>query len=437
MINHKHLNNYSIFFLYLVIFYYSIKYNPLQLSLLDEITLYYNGQDGISGKLGSHLLNNLIVNINEFKIPNIFFFSDQNCLKTNNIVIDDKVYCPWFGSYYINIILLTLLKPSIFNNNLVDYINIVYQLNIIIFSILFSFIAVKVNKYFSFLASLILVILLCLSPYILVWGRTIGETILFLLILQFLGLFIGPKIINEKKKLYLFLVFIFGFLCSLSKYQYAQFGLIFSPFFFVYFSILQKIRFKKIIIDLIQNYLILFLSLLSALFLHSYLAELVIMEYNLKSEITNNNKGFILSVLEEKTNPLNVNCEIRGFLDHIWVKFSAPAFNFISTNVVSMFFLVLLFLLRFLYLHTNKKYNDEYYFLLLLSLSTIILYPIAIKTWCVNLRHSYDEIVNYLPILILVYIWIGNFLNKYLNKKYFIISIFLTFMFLNLLNLIV
>ena len=76
MINHKHLNNYSIFFLYLVIFYYSIKYNPLQLSLLDEITLYYNGQDGISGKLGSHLLNNLIVNINEFKISNIFFFSD-------------------------------------------------------------------------------------------------------------------------------------------------------------------------------------------------------------------------------------------------------------------------------------------------------------------------------------------------------------------------
>ena len=63
MINHKHLNNYSIFFLYLVIFYYSIKYNPLQLSLLDEITLYYNGQDGISGKLGSHLLNNLIVTL--------------------------------------------------------------------------------------------------------------------------------------------------------------------------------------------------------------------------------------------------------------------------------------------------------------------------------------------------------------------------------------
>ena len=223
----------------------------------------------------------------------------------------------------------------------------------------------------------------------------------------------------------------------MSKYQYAQFGLIFSPFFFVYFSILQKVRFKKIIIDLIQNYLILFLSLLSALFLHSYLAELVIMEYNLKSEITNNNKGFILSVLEEKTNPLNINCEIRGFLDHMWVKFSAPAFNFISTNVVSMFFLVLLFLLRFFYLHTNKKYNDEYYFLFLLSLSTIFLYPIAIKTWCVNLRHSYDEIVNYLPILILVYIWMGNFLNKYLNKKYFIISIFLTFIFLNLVNLIV
>lgn len=437
MIKHKNLISFILFFIYVVIFYYSIKYNPFKLSLLDEITLYYNGLDGISGKLGSHLLNNLTVNINNFKISNFFFFSNKECIETNNIIIHGEVYCPWFGSYYVNVILFTLLKPKIFNNNLIEYVQIVYQLNLILYSSLFSFIAIKVNKYFSFFASLILVILICLSPYLLVWGRTIGETIFFLLILQFLGLFMGPKIVKKKKKLYLFFSFIFGFLCSLSKYQYAQFGLIFAPFFYIYFCFLEKINFKEIILNLIQNYCILFLSLIAALLFHTYLAEIIISDYNLTSKVINNDKNFLLSVIEVKKDPLNVACGVRGFFDHVWIKFSAPAISFVTTNIVSMFFLVLLFLLRIFFLYINKRFDEEYYFLFILSFSTIFLYPIAIKTWCVNLRHAYDEIVNYLPILILVYIWIGNILSKYFNQKYFIIFIFILFILSNLIQLII
>jgi hypothetical protein len=437
MIKHKNLISFILFFIYVVIFYYSIKYNPFKLSLLDEITLYYNGLDGISGKLGSHLLNNLTVNINNFKISNFFFFSNKECIETNNIIIHGEVYCPWFGSYYVNVILFTLLKPKIFNNNLIEYVHIVYQLNLILYSSLFSFIAIKVNKYFSFFASLILVILICLSPYLLVWGRTIGETIFFLLILQFLGLFMGPKIVKKKKKLYLFFTFIFGFLCSLSKYQYAQFGLIFAPFFYIYFCFLEKINFKEIILNLIQNYFILFLSLIAALLFHTYLAEIIISDYNLTSKVINNDKNFLLSVIEAKKDPLNVACGVRGFFDHVWIKFSAPAISFVTTNIVSMFFLVLLFLLRIFFLYINKRFDGEYYFLFILSFSTIFLYPIAIKTWCVNLRHAYDEIVNYLPILILVYIWIGNILSKYFNQKYFIIFIFIFFILSNLIQLII
>jgi hypothetical protein len=437
MIKHKNLISFILFFIYVVIFYYSIKYNPFKLSLLDEITLYYNGLDGISGKLGSHLLNNLNVNINNFKISNFFFFSNKECIETNNIIIHGEVYCPWFGSYYVNVILFTLLKPKIFNNNLIEYVHIVYQLNLILYSSLFSFIAIKVNKYFSFFASLILVILICLSPYLLVWGRTIGETIFFLLILQFLGLFMGPKIVKKKKKLYLFFTFIFGFLCSLSKYQYAQFGLIFAPFFYIYFCFLEKINFKEIILNLIQNYCILFLSLIAALLFHTYLAEIIISDYNLTSKVINNDKNFLLSVIEVKKDPLNVACGVRGFFDHVWIKFSAPAISFVTTNIVSMFFLVLLFLLRIFFLYINKRFDGEYYFLFILSFSTIFLYPIAIKTWCVNLRHAYDEIVNYLPILILVYIWIGNILSKYFNQKYFIIFIFILFILSNLIQLII
>ena len=437
MIKHKNLISFILFFIYVVIFYYSIKYNPFKLSLLDEITLYYNGLDGISGKLGSHLLNNLNVNINNFKISNFFFFSNKECIETNNIIIHGEVYCPWFGSYYVNVILFTLLKPKIFNNNLIEYVQIVYQLNLILYSSLFSFIAIKVNKYFSFFASLILVILICLSPYLLVWGRTIGETIFFLLILQFLGLFMGPKIVKKKKKLYLFFSFIFGFLCSLSKYQYAQFGLIFAPFFYIYFCFLEKINFKEIILNLIQNYCILFLSLIAALLFHTYLAEIIISDYNLTSKVINNDKNFLLSVIEVKKDPLNVACGVRGFFDHVWIKFSAPAISFVTTNIVSMFFLVLLFLLRIFFLYINKRFDEEYYFLFILSFSTIFLYPIAIKTWCVNLRHAYDEIVNYLPILILVYIWIGNILSKYFNQKYFIIFIFILFILSNLIQLII
>jgi len=437
MIKHKNLISFILFFIYVVIFYYSIKYNPFKLSLLDEITLYYNGLDGISGKLGSHLLNNLTVNINNFKISNFFFFSNKECIETNNIIIHGEVYCPWFGSYYVNVILFTLLKPKIFNNNLIEYVHIVYQLNLILYSSLFSFIAIKVNKYFSFFASLILVILICLSPYLLVWGRTIGETIFFLLILQFLGLFMGPKIVKKKKKLYLFFTFIFGFLCSLSKYQYAQFGLIFAPFFYIYFCFLEKINFKEIILNLIQNYFILFLSLIAALLFHTYLAEIIISDYNLTSKVINNDKNFLLSVIEVKKDPLNVACGVRGFFDHVWIKFSAPAISFVTTNIVSMFFLVLLFLLRIFFLYINKRFDGEYYFLFILSFSTIFLYPIAIKTWCVNLRHAYDEIVNYLPILILVYIWIGNILSKYFNQKYFIIFIFILFILSNLIQLII
>jgi hypothetical protein len=437
MIKHKNLISFILFFIYVVIFYYSIKYNPFKLSLLDEITLYYNGLDGISGKLGSHLLNNLTVNINNFKISNFFFFSNKECIETNNIIIHGEVYCPWFGSYYVNVILFTLLKPKIFNNNLIEYVHIVYQLNLILYSSLFSFIAIKVNKYFSFFASLILVILICLSPYLLVWGRTIGETIFFLLILQFLGLFMGPKIVKKKKKLYLFFTFIFGFLCSLSKYQYAQFGLIFAPFFYIYFCFLEKINFKEIILNLIQNYFILFLSLITALLFHTYLAEIIISDYNLTSKVINSDKNFLLSVIEVKKDPLNVACGVRGFFDHVWIKFSAPAISFVTTNIVSMFFLVLLFLLRIFFLYINKRFDGEYYFLFILSFSTIFLYPIAIKTWCVNLRHAYDEIVNYLPILILVYIWIGNILSKYFNQKYFIIFIFILFILSNLIQLII
>jgi hypothetical protein len=134
---------------------------------------------------------------------------------------------------------------------------------------------------------------------------------------------------------------------------------------------------------------------------------------------------------------LNVACGVRGFFDHVWIKFSAPAISFVTTNIVSMFFLVLLFLLRIFFLYINKRFDGEYYFLFILAFSTIFLYPIAIKTWCVNLRHAYDEIVNYLPILILVYIWIGNILSKYFNQKYFIIFIFILFILSNLIQLII
>ena len=420
----------------------AINYNPFIHSLFNEINNYYNLSE--YPKLGSHLKNNLLFHSKYPEITNFFFFSNLRCESSYSLLVEidfDKFdnFCPFFGSYYINIILYSLYVPDNLNYQNIDtYINFLTMINVSIFCLLFSLIILKIYKEFSFNSSIFLLIAICFSPYLTVWGVTLGETIIFLILSLFLGLLLGKKFVLKNSFFHLFLIFVTSLLNILSKYQYAQFGLLFLPFFYIYYSLISKIKLKDILIGSAKIYLIGFLSLIVAILYHVSISNFIINNYQLSSEfILENNNNFLLGVITEKFvnfNNQGGGCSLGSYSNHIYQKLISSAIWFNNHSIVT--FIYLIFSLLLIY-SINLKYKflkeKEKIFYLLSLCSLIILLP-AIRVWCVNLLHAYDEVINYLPFLLFLYICIGFIYDKalFFSKKYF--SIFLL-IFLNVLSM--